>query len=277
MPGHIAHRKTEGYLFENSWLVTNWQNFQGRIAHSMEYFAEHGYHRALKKVLKYRYAAWAAATGVVIINVALMSSGRVVFQFMPAVEGDVVYGSLQMPVGVPGNITEDAIEILETAALELKAELEEELIALKASGAAPELTEEVVDSILTIVGGRAPREGPQRPGAGGGGNAGSSEVAEVVLYLTPFFDRGEISSALIRDRWREKVGSIPDALELSFTSDSFTAGDAINFRLEGRDEENLKIAATQLRTDLARYPGVFDISDSFRAGKQEVQIEILES
>ena len=31
-----------------------------------------------------------------------------------------------------------------------------------------------------------------------------------------------------------------------------------------------------MREDLARYPGVFDITDSFRAGKQEVQIQILE-
>ncbi|MDP6415794.1 MAG: efflux RND transporter permease subunit, partial [Gammaproteobacteria bacterium] len=106
-------------------------------------------------------------------------------------------------------------------------------------------------------------------------SAGSSDVAEVVLYLTPFFDRGQISSAMIRDRWREKVGTITDALELTFNSDAFSAGEAINFRLQGRDEENLKIASTQLRAELQRYPGVFDIADSFRAGKQEVQIQLL--
>lgn len=273
LPGHIAHRKTEGYLFEGTRIVMAWQNFQGRIAHGMEYFSEHGYQRALKKVLKYRYAAWATATGVIIVTFALLMSGRVIFQFMPSVEGDVVWGTVVMPVGVPGYITEDAISILEDKALELSAELEEELLGLKASGAAPESTERVVSSILTIIGGRAPRGGPASPGRG---NAGSSEVAEVVLYLTPFFERGQISSADVRDRWREKVGTIPDALELTFVSDAFSAGDAINYRLEGRNEENLKIAATELRAELARYPGVFDISDSFRAGKQEVQIQILE-
>jgi multidrug efflux pump subunit AcrB len=271
LPGHIAHRKTTGYLGEGTFIVGVWQNLQGKIAGSMEYFAEHGYQRALKKVLKYRYAAWATATGVIIITFALLMSGRVIFQFMPSVEGDTVWGTVVMPVGVPGYITEDAISILEEKALELTAE---QLVALKASGAAPESTERVVASVLTIIGGRAPRGGPGSPGRG---NAGSSEVAEVVLYLTPFFERGEISSAEIRDRWREKVGSIPDALELTFVSDAFSAGDAINYRLEGRDEENLKIASTELRTELARYPGVFDISDSFRAGKQEVQIQILET
>lgn len=271
LPGHIAHRKTEGYLFEHSAFVKYWQAFQGKISDGMEYFADHGYRRALRKVLKYRYATFALATGVIIITSGLLMSGRVVFQFMPAIEGNVVYGTVQMPPGVPGYITENAVDMMEAAAFELAAELDAELTDLIASGKAPESTERVVDSVLTIIGGQAPREGPPRPSGGG-----SSEVAEVVLYLTPFFDRGEMSSAIIRDRWREKVGTIPDALELTFISDSFSAGDAINFRLEGRNEDNLKIASSQLAADLARYPGVFDIADSFRAGKQEVQIGILE-
>lgn len=274
LPGHIAHRKTEGYLGEKSAFVKRWQAFQGRIAMGMEYFAEHQYQAALKKVLKYRYAAWATATGVIIITFALLFSGRVIFQFMPAVEGDVIWASVQMPVGSPARVTERTVNVIEDKAVELAAELELQLVDLKASGRAPQSTVSVVDSILTIIGGRAPRGGPG-PGGGGGGT-GSSEIAEVVMYLAPFEARGQLSSAEIRDRWREKVGSIPDALELTFVSDSFTSGDAINFRLAGRNEENLKFAATQLREELARYPGVFDISDSFRAGKQEVQIQILE-
>jgi len=72
------------------------------------------------------------------------------------------------------------------------------------------------------------------------------------------------------------VGLIPDALELTFVSDSFSTGQALSFRLEGRDVDNLQLATAEVREALARYPGVFDISDSFRAGKQEVQIQLLE-
>lgn len=273
LPGHIAHRKTEGYLFEGSRLVLGWQSFQGKIADGMEYFAEHGYRRALRKVLKYRYAAWASATGVVVITIALLISGRVNFQFMPSIEGDTVWATVRMPAGVPGEITEASVEIIENAAIELTAELEQELATLKETGVAPVTTERAVDSILTIIGGTAPRGGP---GGGGGRNSGSSDIAEVVMYLTPFFERGEMSSADIRDRWREKVGTIADAIELTFVSDAFSAGDALNYRLEGRNEDNLKQASSQLREELMLYPGVFDVSDSFRAGKQEVQIQILE-
>lgn len=273
LPGHLAHRKITGYAGEKLVIVVLWQRIQSSIARSMERFARHTYRNALVKVLEYRYAAWAAATAVVILTAALLISGRVIFQFMPAVEGDVIYASVQMPDGVAASITEDAVDRMEAAAIELAAELDLELPALKASGKAPESTAHIVDNILTIIGQQAARGGPQM----GRGSAGGSHIAEVVMNLTPFFARGEISSAVVRDRWRDKVGSVPDALELSFVSDTFSAGDALNFRLEGRNEENLKQAATELREELGRYPGVFDVSDSFRAGKQEVQIEILDA
>jgi multidrug efflux pump subunit AcrB len=270
LPGHLAHRKTEGYLGEGTLVVEFWRRFQGSIASSMERFAKHTYRDALVKVLKYRYATWATATGVIILTTALLMSGRVIFQFMPGVEGDVIYGSIQMPEGVAVSITEQAVDKLEQAALELSSELDQELVDLKASGKAPATTERIVDNILTVIGQRAARGGPPTGGSGPGG----SHIAEVVMNLTPFFDRGEISSELIRDRWREKVGEIPDALELTFVSDVFSAGEAINFRLEGRNEQNLQVAATELRAELARYPGIFDITDSFRAGKQEAVIQV---
>lgn len=272
LPGHIAHRKTEGYFLDGTRIVKIWQGFQGKIAEGLEHFAEHGYRRFLKVVLRYRYAAWAAATGVVLIVGALLFSGRVIFQFMPSIEGDNVWSTVNMPAGVPAAVTEEAVNIIEEKALELVAELDEELALLKESGMAPDSAVSAVDSVLTIIGSTAPKGGP----GGGGRNAGASNIAEVMLYLTPFYERGQISAAEIRDRWREKVGTIPDALELTFVSDAFSAGDAINFRLEGRNEENLKIASTQLREELMLYPGVFDVSDSFRAGKQEVQIQILD-
>ena len=272
LPGHLAHRKTDGYFLEGSRLVSAWQRFQAKIAEGLEYFAEHGYRRFLTVVLRYRYAAWAAATGVVLIVGALLFSGRVIFQFMPSIEGDNVWSTVNMPAGVPEVVTQEAVAVIESKALELVAELDEELNALKANGMAPESAESAVESVLTIIGGTAPKGGP----GGSGRTAGSSNIAEVMLYLTPFYERGQISAAEIRDRWREKVGTIPDALELTFVSDAFSAGDAINFRLEGRNEDNLKIASTQLREELMLYPGVFDVSDSFRAGKQEVQIQILD-
>lgn len=270
LPGHLAHRRAGAHPLEKLRLVASWQRFQLGLSAGMENFARNVYQPALRKCIQYRYATWASATALIIITVALLASGRVVFQFFPAVEGDRVYASLQMPEGVAVELTERALERLESTAMEVIAEFEQELAARRTSEGSG--TVGVVERTLTTLGGRVNRGGPPS----GRGSVGGSHIAEVVIILHSYNDRGRISSTEIRDRWREKVGMIPDALELTFVSDSFSTGQALSFRLEGRDEQSLQWATAELREALARYPGVFDISDSFRAGKQEVQIQLLE-
>ncbi len=270
LPGHLAHRRTTAHPLERLKIIKIWQKFQARFSTGMESFAANIYQPALLKCLKYRYATWAGATAVIIITVGLLASGRIVFQFFPAVEGDRIYASLQMPEGVAVELTERALERLESTANELIAELEQELAARQASEGIETIG--VVERTLTTLGGRVNRGGPPS----GRGSVGGSHIAEVVMLLHSYDDRGQISANEIRDRWREKVGLIPDALELTFVSDSFSTGQALSFRLEGRDEESLQQVTAELRDILARYPGVFDVSDSFRAGKQEVQIQLLE-
>ncbi len=63
-------------------------------------------------------------------------------------------------------------------------------------------------------------------------------------------------------------------IDLQFNADSFSAGDPISLQIRGRDVEELKRAALHLRQELAQFPGVLDLSDSFRAGKQELQLNI---
>lgn len=272
LPSHLSHRRTTGYWLEGSIWVTNWLKLQGRISSGLDNFANNTYRKALRKCVDYRYATWAVAISVIVVTAGMMVSGRIVFQFFPAVEGDRIYASVQMPEGVAVAITEEALLKLEEAAIELTHELDEELAAKIAKGDASSVPGHVVERSLSALGARINRgggPGGSRPSAGG------SHIAEVVMILHPYEQRGGISSNEVRDRWREKVGFIADALEVSFVSDSFSAGSALSFRLEGREEEGLQAATAELREALARYPGVFDINDSFRVGKQEVQIEIL--
>ena len=45
--------------------------------------------------------------------------------------------------------------------------------------------------------------------------------------------------------------------------------------LKGKSIDELREAAEELKAELSRYSGVFDISDSFRSGKQEIQLSLL--
>lgn len=262
LPSHLAHRKTSGYLFEHSMVVKFWIKYQGRIADSLEWFARNVYQRALIASLEWRWVTWAVGTGVLILALALIFSGRVIFQFFPAVEGDRAYVTLTMPEGVSVKLTEQGAQQIENAARALGAELDAEL------GLPP--GEHVIKHVLASIGSNAARgNGPPSQSAGG------SHMAEVVLDLIPIEERPGLTASEINNRWREKTGTVPDAVELQFTANSFSAGDPIRLQLKGRDVEELRDAAADLRAELGRYPGVLDLSDSFRAGKQEVKLDIL--
>ena len=101
-----------------------------------------------------------------------------------------------------------------------------------------------------------------------GGNTG-----EVHIEASPSEDRQFTAYELAR-RWREKVGDMPEAENLQFTADIFQAGDAVNIVLNGADFKELQAAAKWLKTKLADFDGIIDIADSFRIGKEEIQLAI---
>jgi multidrug efflux pump subunit AcrB len=68
---------------------------------------------------------------------------------------------------------------------------------------------------------------------------------------------------------------VPEAEELVFSASLFSPGAPVNVQLAGDDVEQLEEAAARVRAGLERVPGVFDVSDSFRAGKAEVKLSIL--
>jgi multidrug efflux pump subunit AcrB len=76
------------------------------------------------------------------------------------------------------------------------------------------------------------------------------------------------------DRWRELTGAIPDALELKFSASLFSTGDDVNVQLTGPNIDDLRAAADELKQRLAEYTGVYEISDSFVAGKRELKLNI---
>ncbi|MGB1686851.1 MAG: efflux RND transporter permease subunit, partial [Pseudomonadales bacterium] len=88
LPAHLAHRKTEGYFLHDTPMVDRWIRFQSKFSGSLEWFANEVYRPFLVKTLEWRWVTWAVATAVLLTSIALIASGRVIFQFFPAIEGD---------------------------------------------------------------------------------------------------------------------------------------------------------------------------------------------
>ena len=93
------------------------------------------------------------------------------------------------------------------------------------------------------------------------------------MQLVPSEKRA-VKTREVANRWRNLTGAIPDAVELKFNTSLFTVGNAIDIQLAGDNVDDLRTAAEKIRLRLAQYPGVIDITDSFRAGKQEVKLDI---
>ena len=257
LPSHLAHRKRDEPSTSAS---KGWNRFQGNIAGWLENVAANRYLPFVSKVVKWRYASSAIGLGLLILALSLIASGRVVFGFFPAVEGDRVYAGLELPEGVAAETTMAAARRIEAAGHRVNKQLTEEL----------GLSQPIVRNVFSSVGQNVDRDGPGRPQF-----AGRSNIAEIVLDLAPLAERGDISSKVVVARWREETGAISDAVKLSFDADQFSAGDPIEYQLQGKDVDRLREAAEFMKAELSRYTGVFDISDSFRSGKQEIQLSLL--
>ncbi|MBV1904732.1 MAG: efflux RND transporter permease subunit [Pseudomonadales bacterium] len=237
---------------------------QEKFASKLHNLIQNEFRRLAVRAMKFRYVTIAIAAAAFFSAVAILISGRLPFSFFPPLASDQVIAQLTMPLGTPARVTNEAVLHLEKTARQVEAELSQ------AYPLAPPVTH-----ILAAVG--------DQPSSSSGGGPPSSEAAssgghlgEVTLQLTPSEAR-ELDTRSIAHLWRERSGSIPDAIELKFQTSLFTVGNAIDLQLEGDNFDDLKEVAAKLRAKLAEYPGVIDITDSFRSGKQEMKLNMLPS
>ncbi len=260
LPSHLARRRPEIEPGSGSALLDRWLALQERISGSLESAATRYYQPAVERALEWRYLSIASGIVVLALALSLFASGRMQFQFFPGVEGTHLYATLTMPEGTPLEQTAEAVERLETAAEALRRELDADL----AEGE-PSKIAHVFSSIGSII--------PK--GSIGLAGEPQSNIAEIGVELNLPRNYSGISTQTFANRWRELTGGIPDAIELAFTSEAFGVGKAISFELYGRDFDELRSVAAELRLALQGYTGVLDVTDTFRAGKQEVQLTLL--
>ena len=228
---------------------------QSLFANNFEFFVNTSFRSVSERALSKRYRTISWAVFAFIVAMALLGSGRLPFSFFPPLASDQVIAKLTMPLGTNPRMTEAGIEQLEDSANLLATELKSQY-----PNANPVM--HIASSIGSASGENSRSEG--------------SHLGEVVLQLTPSQTR-DIKTVEVANRWRNLNGPVSDAIELKFNSSLFSSGDDINIQLEGKDVNALSLAAKQLRDKLAEYPGVIDITDSFRSGKKEIKLSILPS
>ncbi len=258
LPSHLGHGSGVGQ--EPRFPISKaWARVQARINRGLEWFLANAYRPAVESAVEWRYLTIAVAAAVFMVALGLVAGGRVKSVMMPSTEADNAYARITMPLGTPAHETEDAVARL-NAALD---ELRDELVARARPGDPP-----IIQHVLSMVGAHRGTSPIDRPGS-----LGQPHLGQVTIELSPSEER-EIGAKEIANRWRELTGAIPGAEELTYSGERRSFGDPIAIELRGDDIEQLKSAADDLTIALARYPGVSDIRDSHRDGKQELQISI---
>ncbi len=240
-----------------------WTRFQGFIDEQVKGVVERVYRPLIERVLEWRYATVAAELAVLMIVAALVVSGRIKFEFFPEVEGDNAVVLLTMPQGTPAESTLAAVERIEAAASELEEELRREghgrvfRHVMATVGSQP---------FLALQRASAPTARFEVPVA-------APHQGEVNIELVSSRER-TIRAPEVARRWREKVGNVPDAVRVEFTASLLSFGAPVDVQLTGADLDRLRAAGEEIKTRLADYAGVFDVSDSFRPAKRELRLEL---
>ncbi len=237
-----------------------WERFQGILDGRIEWLDEEVYRPILRKVIDWRYSAAAAAVAALLVSIGYVASGHLRFSPLPPVEADNLVAFLVMPQGTSAEVTAQALDRLEASARELENELTD-------AGALP------FRHILTSIGDQPFRARQTSSAVGVAASVAAPHLGEVNIELAPADERTTAAQKLLA-RWRELTGQIPDAVELSFNADLFSTGVPIDIQLAATDLDDLRAAADEVKAALRLYPGVTDVTDSIRVGKQEVRLAI---
>jgi len=253
LPAHLSHIPRRG-------RSGRWRRFQSFFSNGLKRFVRSIYTPLLETALQWRYVTVAVGLSTLILTGGMVLGGLVNFQFFPSIEADFMSASVTMPQGTPVEATSRAIARLEDGAARVRARL---------------LQETGIDYFRHVSAaiGDQPMAGAGDVPSGPIESLAGSNVGEVTVELLPAETRN-LTSEQLGNLWREATGPIPEAVEVGFSMSIMDPGDDVDVQLAGPDLDRLRDAADELKARLAEYAGLYDISDSFRAGKEEMQLGI---
>lgn len=241
-----------------------WRAVQNAMDAALQWWIRRIYQPSLDWCLRWRYLTLTAALMLLVFTAALVAGGRIKFVFFPNVEGENVAAFLTMPLGTPAEVTAETVRKIEAAAFKLQEEL------IRERG---EKERTLFRHVMASVGEQPYLTAMRRGGGRIAAQITGAHLGEIQVELAPAEER-TISAVEIANRWRELTGPVPDAVELTFTGTLFTPGDPINVQFTGPDIDELRQVAERFKERLAGFTGVKDIADTYRAGKQEIKLQI---
>ena len=255
LPAHLdsalsgeRKKKKAGLLSAHERMRQVVENTQDRVIHGI-------YTPILKYTAKNRYFTLTLGIGILIISIGVVKGEHVPFVFFPKSDSNWVIAEIIYPLGTPFEKTESSIKQIEKAAFKLDREFSDRV---KGDG-------NLLVNTFSLVGSIPRRD--WKPGLHG------PHAGEVWIEVQGAARRPDLPVSEVTAGWREYTGTIPGVEKLTFSPLSGgPGGNPIEIQVAGERFEQLKKAAEDLKEEIAKYPGTFDITDNFRPGKMEKRI-----
>ena len=240
LPAHINRMKFSRTAESKQ---NRFQRFRNGFSNKLKTFVETRYRPFVTKCVEFRYTTIASFVALLILTIGLIAGGAVRWVFFPNIPSDFVQASVEMQPGTNEERTIATLNQVRDAMYELDAEYQQRY------------GEPVIRHINTFI--------------------QSAEQGSIFVELAKGESR-EVDGFAVVNQWREKVPEMAAVKDLNFQgSIGGGGGYDIEFQLSGTDLNQLAAAALEIRTVMAEYDGVFDISDTFGAPQEEIQLRLL--
>ncbi|WP_298545758.1 efflux RND transporter permease subunit [uncultured Aquimarina sp.] len=235
LPVHIAHSAA---LNKNT-KETKLEKFANRGLLKMR-------EKAYLPALRFAQKNFLLVIGIAIVFLAaaifLKASNTLKGTFFPNIDRDVVQARLTLPPGTPEDITEAKLQHIESSIWKVN----EDYLAKR-----PDI---VVLNVERII-------GP------------NSNEGFLNITLLPVEQR-RINSIVLSGNFRDKAGSIPEAVNLAYGPPAETFGKPISIALLGDDLEVLRKAKNELKEAMRQRIDIRDVIDTDKVGIKELYVTL---
>jgi len=239
LPAHIAHMKPKVFNPRNPI-----DKLRRAIDNGLRAFINNMYRPALVKFIEYRWAVFMFFISILLLSAGLFSGGLVRYVGQPKIPHDFPRISLEMNVDSSEKSTLAVLKKVE----KIIHTVDKKIIA------------DYGKSML------ADMQVDMR----------SRTNAQIMVKLVVPEER-VINTFELADLWRKAIPTMPGVKSLNISDNLFGGGREdgdISFRLESKNDQQLLLAAKELKAKLKTLKGVGDVNDSRQSSAKEVQFTL---
>ncbi|WP_420635483.1 efflux RND transporter permease subunit [Candidatus Palauibacter sp.] len=262
LPYHLSHLPDPGTARRKGGLLGPVYRLQAIVQTQLRRFIEGPLERSVRFAVRRPGLAILGAVSSLLIVAGLVAGRHIRFSLLPVIEGEEVVAYIEMTEGTTSERTREVAGYIEREGYAAVAELELDT---------PEDEPPLVDAVFTSVGERPSMEGG--PSMVTSASFIRSNIAEVSLRLSDPEVRSVPASELERV-WRDRVGPVAGARELTFSSVLIDLGSPVQVELSHPDTAMLSAAVPEIAARLSRIAGVTEVRDDRGQGKRELELEL---